>query len=193
MDSNEKRATGQHHDRAKSKPEREEAPADGSRSAQDQAAAAEIEQLQQELEKVRAQSAENFDGWQRERADFVNYRKRIERDQAQTLQNMTGNIAKRFLPVVDDLERALKNKPQSDSASWADGIELILRKLINSLEAEGVKRMEADGQIFDPSMHEAISHEDSPNHESGQIIEVVQQGYMIGDRVLRPALVRVAR
>lgn len=154
----------------------------------------EFEELQQELEKARTQSTENFEGWQRERADFLNYKKRIERDQAQMQQNITGSIIKKYLPVVDDLERALKNGPtQGDTAAWSDGIELIYRKLQSILESEGLQTIQAEGEMFDPNRHEAITHEESPDHKSGQVIEVIQQGYTLGDRVLRPALVRVAR
>jgi molecular chaperone GrpE len=154
-----------------------------------------LETLRQELDAASAKAAENFDGWQRERADFLNYKKRIEREQAQAAQNMTGGIVKKYLVVLDDMERALKHAPEAngDVLSWVNGIELIYRKLQNILEAEGVLRIDADGQFFDPNLHEAISHEDSPDHESGQVIEVLQQGYVLGDRVLRPALVRVAR
>lgn len=156
--------------------------------------AEELQKLQTELEKSLAQAAENFEGWQRERADFINYKKRIERDQAQSLQNITGNLVKRYLVVLDDLERALKNRPQGgEAAAWANGIELIFRKLQGILEAEGVQPIPAEGAQFDPNIHEAISHETSDGHESGQVIEVIQQGYTLGDRVLRPALVRVAR
>jgi molecular chaperone GrpE len=156
--------------------------------------AQEFEELQQELEKVRSQSADNFDGWQRERADFLNYKKRIERDQSQLQQNIKGGIIKKFLPVVDDLERALKNRPtQDEAAAWAEGIELIYRKLQNILESEGLEPILAEGEMFDPNLHEAVTHEESPDHESGQVIGVLQQGYTLGDRVLRPALVRVAR
>jgi molecular chaperone GrpE len=154
----------------------------------------EYDALQKQIEQSQQQAAENFEGWQRERADFLNYKKRIERDQAQSMQNITGNIVKKYLVIVDDMERALKNKPQEgEAAAWAEGIELIYRKLKNILEAEGVKPILAEGQQFDPIVHEAISHEDNPDYESGQVIEVVQQGYTLGDRVLRPALVRVAR
>lgn len=156
--------------------------------------AEELQKLQAELEKSLAQAAENFEGWQRERADFINYKKRIERDQAQSLQNITGNLVKRYLVVLDDLERALKNRPQGgEAAAWANGIELIFRKLQGILEAEGVQPIPAEGAQFDPNIHEAISHEPSDGHESGQVIEVIQQGYTLGDRVLRPALVRVAQ
>ncbi len=109
-------------------------------------------------------------------------------------QAVNGTIIKKYLVVMDDLERALKNRPtEPEGAKWAEGIDLIYRKFQTILENENVKRIPADDAEFDPNIHEAISHEDSPDHESGQVIEVLQQGYMIGDRVLRPALVRVAK
>lgn len=150
--------------------------------------------LKNELAEYQAKVNEYLDGWQRARAEFANYKKRVERDQALVYQNASGNIIKRYLDVLDDLERALKNRPKDEEgASWAAGIELIYRKLSMILESEGVKVMDAQGKIFDPNLHEAISHEPAENHESGQIIEVVKQGYLLGDRVLRPALVRVAQ
>jgi molecular chaperone GrpE len=152
-----------------------------------------LDALQQELAECRTKSNEYLDGWQRARAEFTNYRKRVERDQELMQQNITGSLVKRYLEITDDLDRALKNRPQEgEGASWANGIELIYRKLNNILESNGVTRMPTGG-MFDPNLHEAITSEDSDHHQSGEIIEVVQQGYLIGDRVLRPALVRVAR
>lgn len=152
------------------------------------------EDLSAELEKTRAQSQEYFEGWQRERADFANYKKRIERDHMQLSQTVNGTIIKKYLVIMDDLERALKNRPvDPEGKQWAEGIDLIYRKLQTILENENVKRIPADLAEFDPTIHEAISHEESPDHQSGQVIEVLQQGYWIGDRVLRPALVRVAK
>ncbi len=157
-------------------------------------AAQEIEQLKTELEKANQQAAENFDGWQRERADFLNYKKRMERDQESSTQAIKGEVIKRFLVTLDDLERALKTRPTTgEGASWAEGIELIYRKLQSLLDMAGVKRIEVEKQEFDPNLHEAITHEDCPDFESGQIIEVIEQGYTLGDRVIRPARVRVAR
>lgn len=153
----------------------------------------EVEALKDEVVQAKAKADEYLDGWQRALADFSNYRKRIERDQAQLHANTVGNIVRRYLDVLDDLERALKNRPQnSEGAGWAEGIELIYRKLFSALEAEGINRMNVEGQ-FDPNLHEAISQEDSPDHESGEIIEVVSPGYTIKDRIIRPARVRVAR
>lgn len=149
--------------------------------------------LSQDLEETRAKAEEYLNGWQRALADFTNYKRRIERDQQQTMQNTVGSVVKRYLPILDDLERALNNRPkEGEGAVWANGIELIYRKFLMSLEADGVKPMEAEGQLFDPNLHEAISQEPSPEHESGQIIEVLQKGYLVGERVLRPAVVRVA-
>jgi molecular chaperone GrpE len=152
-----------------------------------------MENLKNELNEMRTKADEYLDGWQRARADFANYKKRVDRDQAQVYQLAVSSIVKRYLDVVDDLERALKNKPQQgDGAVWAEGIELVYRKMLALLESEGVKQMDAQGEIFDPNLHEAISQEAHPEYEDGQIIEVIKQGYLLGDRVIRPALVRVA-
>lgn len=154
----------------------------------------EYEAMQKSLEEVENRAKEYFDGWQRERADFANYKRRVERDQATLSQNIAAEVIKKYLVVLDDLDRAMKMRPtEGEAAAWADGIELIYRKLQNILEAEGIKRIPAENEEFDPMRHEAISYEESPDHQSGQIIGVVQEGYMLGDRVLRPARVRVAR
>jgi molecular chaperone GrpE len=154
----------------------------------------EIASLKEELAKSQAKAAEYLDGWQRSAADFSNYKRRIEREQTLNQQLASASVIKRFLEIFDDLERALKNRPQSGEASgWANGIELVYRKFLTYLETEGVQTIEAEGHSFDPNLHEAISQEDHPGLESGQIIGIVQQGYRLGDRVIRPARVRVAR
>lgn len=152
---------------------------------------AEIEALKRQVEEAEAKLAESVDGWQRAQAEFQNYRKRIERDNELMYTSMKGDILKKVLPALDDLERALQNRPAEDA--WANGVELIARKLQNVLEAEGVKRIQAVGAEFDPRFHEAISHEPAEDVASGHVIEVVQNGYMLGERVIRPALVRVAQ
>jgi molecular chaperone GrpE len=150
--------------------------------------------LEAELSKARSEAAEYLEGWQRARAEFANYKKRVERDQALVYQNAASSVIRRYVEVIDDLERALKNRPQEgEGLAWAGGIELIYRKFLAFLESEGVTQTDPTGEMFDPNLHEAVTSEDSPDHESGQIIEVLQKGYLIGDRVLRPAMVRVAR
>ena len=150
----------------------------------------EITTLRAQLEEAQAKAAENLDGWQRALAEFQNYRKRLDRDRQGEQAIMKGELIKKVLPVLDDLERALQNRPADDA--WVGGIELIQRKLQAILEAEGVKRIEAMGSQFDPNFHEAVAKEPAEGAESGQVIEVIQQGYMLGDRVIRPTQVRVA-
>jgi molecular chaperone GrpE len=152
---------------------------------------AEIESLKRQLDEAQARVAEYRDGWARSQAEFQNYKKRLDRDNELMYVSMKGDIIKKVLPALDDLERALQNRP-ADNA-WANGIELIVRKLQNILESEGIKRIQAEGVEFDPNFHEAISHEPADGVSSGHVIAVVQNGYMLGERVIRPALVRVAQ
>jgi molecular chaperone GrpE len=162
-----------------------EMPVDGNQGS------AEREALVNQLKEAEAKVVEYKDGWARSQAEFQNYRKRIERDNELTYVSMKADIIKKVLPALDDLERALQNRPADDA--WASGIELIARKLQNILDNEGVKRIEAKGMAFDPTFHEAITHEPSDEVESEHVIDVVQNGYMLGERVIRPALVRVAQ
>ncbi|MFT3891445.1 MAG: nucleotide exchange factor GrpE [Anaerolineales bacterium] len=152
---------------------------------------AEIEALKKQLEAAQAQASEYKDSWLRSQAEFQNYKRRLERDNELSYVSMKGDIIKKVLPALDDLERALQNRPADNG--WANGIELIARKLQNMLDVEGVKRIEAEGMEFDPRFHEAISHEPADGVKSGFVIAVVQNGYMLGERVIRPALVRVAQ
>ncbi|WP_049784905.1 nucleotide exchange factor GrpE [Anaerolinea thermophila] len=153
-----------------------------------------VKALEEYIRELEGKQKEYIEGWARERADFSNYKRRIEREQATLAQNITGEILKKYLLILDDMSRAMKMRPKDgEAASWADGIELIYRKLQSILDAEGIQRIPAEQEMFDPMRHEAITYEESPEHESGQIIEVLQDGYTLGDRVLRPARVRVAR
>ncbi len=174
--------------------ERAQAPQGDRQGEAPSPAPAEAETPEAEIERLTRQTEEYLDGWQRARAEFANYKKRVEHDQGDTYRRAAGDILTRYLGIVDDLERALKERPsEGEAATWAEGIELIFRKLRSILEAEGIHTIEALGQPFDPSLHEAISHEESQEHPTGYVIEVLQQGYRMGDQVLRPALVRVAK
>ncbi len=154
----------------------------------------EIEELKARLETVEKEAHANLDGWQRERAEFSNYKKRIDREQSQMKNTITGDIIKKYLVIVDDLELALKNQPADDNgAAWANGIELILRKLYSIIEGEGIERIYTNHVLFDPNIHEAVTHEECPGFDSGEVIEVLRPGYKLGERILRPAMVRVAR
>ena len=107
----------------------------------------EVETLRNEIETLQQQSEEYLDGWQRERAEFANYKKRMERERQQLQDNIAGNIIRKYLEILDDLELALQNQPaDGDGASWAEGIELVYRKFLSALEAEGVMPMGVPGR-----------------------------------------------
>ncbi len=154
----------------------------------------ELERLQKELEQAKAQAAEYLDGWQRAQAEFSNYRKRQEAERTQMVQFASMGLLRKLLPVMDDFERAIATLPDNLSRlSWCEGILLIKHKLDAVLESEGVKPIETAGKTFDPLYHEAVTYEEVTGYEDGQIISEVQRGYMMGERVLRPAMVRVAK
>jgi len=151
------------------------------------------ETLRQELEVCQDKQAEYLDGWQRARAELANARKRFQREQEQLYTNARADVLSRLLPVVDDFQRAFDNLP-ADIADdgWLGGIRLIRQKFQNLLEQEGVSTIEARGEAFDPTYHEAVSYEPSATVPEGHVIDAVQAGYRLGERVLRPSVVRVS-
>ncbi|MEA3327020.1 MAG: nucleotide exchange factor GrpE [Chloroflexota bacterium] len=155
----------------------------------------EYDAMEKEIEALRKDVENQTDQYLRVRADFENYKKRILRDSTRSYQDAMASILKIFLGAADDLERALKNRPATkELENWFNGIELIHQKLINQMKNQGVEQMEIKpGDTFDPNFHEAITQEDHEDFSDGQIIEVVQPGYRISDRIIRPAMVRVAK
>jgi len=154
----------------------------------------ELEALRQALEKAKAQAADYLDGWQRARAEFANYKKRNEQERQELFKLANTTLMTRLLPIFDDFERAFQTLPRSLlSFTWIDGVALIYRRLQAILEAEGLTLIETEGENFDPLLHEAVTYEENAEHQEGQVIGEVQKGYKLGDRVLRPALVRVAK
>jgi len=168
---------------------------EGGLDANQIAARAEMDTLRTENEQLKVQAAEYLDSLQRERASFANFRKRVDQENLQIYDIALGDLIKVFLPVVDDLERALKHKPEiPELEPWYAGIELTLQKLLKTLESKGVQVLDVKpGDEFNPAIHEAISHEDHPDFSNGQVVEVLQNGYKLKDRIIRPALVRVAK
>jgi molecular chaperone GrpE len=164
-------------------------------SAEAQAVVEELAGLRQQLEEAQAQVDEYLDDLRRERAAFQNYKRRQENERAELRQAAVGGVVMQIFPILDDLERALEAIPEDQAGQpWAQGITLIQRKLHNALEALGVAPTEAaPGQSFDPFVHEAVTYEEHEDFEEGQIIAVIQKGYTLNGRTLRPAMVRVAR
>jgi molecular chaperone GrpE len=126
-------------------------------------------------------------------ADFDNYRKRVDRERRDQAEAATANAIADLLPIVDDLERALKTPAGGDVESFRKGVELIHQRMVELLRKRGVKPIDAVGAEFDPRYHEAVAHESSPEHRDGEVIEEFARGYMLGDRLLRPAMVKVAK
>jgi molecular chaperone GrpE len=155
----------------------ESAPADGANVA--------------ELQKQRDQY---YDRLLRKTAEFDNYRKRIERERAQQAEAAASDLLGELLPLVDDLERALNADAGSEGAeAYRRGVELIHRHLLELLRKRGVRPIEALGADFDPHFHQAVSHEPAEGRREGEVIEEFRRGYMLGDRLLRPAMVKVAK
>lgn len=141
---------------------------------------------------TQAQAKEYLEGWQRARAEFANYKKRVERDMKDTYQNASGDVIKDVLPIIDDFDRALANTPNDlKDNTWVQGIAMIQRKMIKLLEDTGVTLVDPTGELFDPNVHQAIGMDDVADIPSGHITKTEQKGYVLGERMLRPALVRV--
>jgi molecular chaperone GrpE len=152
-----------------------------------------IEQLERELEEARRSDDEHRNNWHRSAADFANYKRRTDEERATLGQFANALLIGKLLSVLDDFDRALESVPAEQAHDpWAEGVQLVERKLRNVLESEGVTPIEAVGQPFDPNLHEAVVHEDTADHPDNEVIGELQRGYRLHDRVIRPSLVRVA-
>lgn len=153
------------------------------------AEAQDVESLKQQLDEEKQKAESYLANWQRAQADFVNYKRRTEQERGEATKFSNAMLILNLLPVVDDLERALNTVPTNlVGLTWFDGLRLIYRKLISILESQGLQRIEAEGKDFDPNLHEAVIHSEG---EEGKVIQELQSGYKLHDRVIRPAMVRV--
>ena len=144
------------------------------------------------IAELEAQVAEYLDGWQRARAELDNYRKRVAKERGEWDDSLRAEVVLGVLPAIDDLDLTLVNLP-ADLAKhdWVNGILLARRKLNSQLSNIGIEEVVTTG-AFDPALHEAVTHEPSEGHASGDIISVVRKGYKLGDKIIRHAMVRVA-
>ena len=150
-----------------------------------------IEALEQALFEEKERSERYLANWQRAQADFINYKKRAEQEKKETVEFANSELILNLLTVVDDLERAFVSlPPRLSKSSWIEGIELIHNKLKGILEAHGLTEISAKGKPFDPRWHEAVMHQEG---EEDIVIEEIQKGYKLKDRVLRPSKVIVGK
>lgn len=149
--------------------------------------------LLQMLIEAQKEAQANEEGWQRARAEFSNYRKRIERERVELFQRAALDTLQALLPIIDDFDRAFESVPETLAEEpWIDGVTMIQRKFAGVLEQYQVEAVDPTGAPFDPNLHQAIGAEASDEVESGCVIETLQKGYRAGDAVLRLALVKVA-
>lgn len=145
--------------------------------------------LEQELADLKARAERLLANWQRAEADLANYRRRVEQERQELLKYASAGLVMDILAVADDLERALTSLPSAlHGFTWIEGIYLIYRRILAVLQAHGVTEVEAEGKPFDPSCHQAIREVEG---EPGKVVQVVQRGYRLHGRLLRPALVLV--
>ena len=158
------------------------------------AAAQQLEQLRAELEAASLRADDAEAGWQRARADFANLKRRVEEERVELGMAAADRLLGRVVELADDFDLAIEHVPAALADSpWLEGLTAIDRKLRALLEAEGVRPMAGEGEPFDPHTQQAISYEDHLDLPDGTVVKVLQRGYTIRDRVLRPALVAVAR
>jgi molecular chaperone GrpE len=147
-----------------------------------------------DVNELQRQRDDYYDRLLRKTAEFDNYRKRNERERVQLAEAAASDLLEELLPLVDDLDRALKAEAGSEGAdAYRRGVELIHRRLLELLRKRGVRPIEALGTDFDPHFHQAVAHEMAEGRREGEIIEEFSRGYMLGDRLLRPAMVKVAK
>ena len=157
----------------------------------DNGATQEESALDAQLKAVKEEADRYLDNWRRAEADFANYKRRTDEERGESRRFASASLVINILPILDDLERALSSLDyRLAGLTWFDGIRLIHRKLLLTLENAGVSIIEAEGQTFDPRLHEAVTYTEG---EDGKVMAEVQRGYKLHDRVLRPAMVVVGK
>jgi molecular chaperone GrpE len=152
-----------------------------------------VTSMETKIAELESELAEGKDRRLRLAADFDNFKKRTRQEQLETIQHASADLIARLLPALDDLHKALDHKPKGVDDAWVKGLELSVRKLDEALSAHGLEPIESVGARFDPKLHEAIGSEESVEHPEDTITSELRRGYRIRDRVVRPALVKVAR
>lgn len=172
--------------------ERESSTIDGATTAEPSTPEGRISQLEESLAAKEAECRENWDRFVRERADLENYRKRVNREKEELLNYGTKSLMEEILPVVDNLERALSHASENGLSGLVEGVQMTHGMLIAALKKFGVSPLEAAGTAFDPSFHQAMTQIPTDEHPPNTVVEVFQKGYLLKERLLRPAMVSVA-
>ncbi|MDE3154698.1 MAG: nucleotide exchange factor GrpE [Acidobacteriota bacterium] len=142
---------------------------------------------------LKAERDDLYDRLLRKTAEFDNYRKRVDRERQEQRQTAAADLIGDLLPLVDDFERALTVDAGPEAAAYRQGVELIYKQLADLLQKRGVTPIDTTGAVFDPHLHQAVAYEPSPDHQEGEIVQELRRGYLLGTRLLRPAMVKVAK
>lgn len=162
-------------------------------AGEEQTFGASAEELQERIQALTAQSEEYMQRLARSQADFDNFRKRTIREKEELGKYASSKLISELVPVIDNFSRALDTNPEGEgSESFVKGVRMIYRQFENVLQAEGLTAMETIGQPFNPEFHQAVMTVESDEHEEGTVVEELQKGYMLKDKVLRPAMVKVS-
>ena len=159
---------------------------------------AELVATRAELKRLEGEVKELKEGLARRQADFENYRKRVERERTETYNRVVADIAAKLLPVLDNLKRALETEASVEAAEtdefrhFLSGVDLIYKQLNGVLDALGVKPIQAEGEHFNPHLHEAVVTEPTDDYEPDTVMQEIVRGYRLGDKLIRPSLVKVA-
>ena len=145
-----------------------------------------------DLQAARDEAQATFARYQRLAADFDNYKRRTRQELGDRTQYANEELLRKLLPILDNLRRALDHAPEGVDPNWYNGVKMVARQFEDTLRAQGLSTIPAVGEKFDPSQHEAIAQEETDEHEEGTIVEEMQPGYRLHERVLRPTLVKVA-
>jgi molecular chaperone GrpE len=160
----------------------------------DTATADEVAELQEQITAERARADDLKQQVLRVQADFANYKRRVEQDREQQARLAAWTVVQDIVPILDNLDLTLANMPDSvRGLPWTEGLLLVDRQLRATLERQGLRPIEAVGTIFDPTLHDAIMHEESSEHDDNEIIAELRRGYTLNDKVVRPTLVKVAK
>jgi molecular chaperone GrpE len=146
-----------------------------------------------DVETIARERDDYYDRLLRKTAEFENYRKRVDRERREQAEYAASEVLTDLLPLVDDLERALQADAESGAEAYRKGVELIHKQMLDLLRRRGVTPVDAVGREFDPHVHQAVAHEVVPGHPEGEVVEEFRRGYRLRDRLLRPAMVKVAK
>ena len=153
-----------------------------------------LEELKAEAEELSREKTQFREMLQRVQADFINYKRRAEDERDEQQKHANSRLILKLLPMLDEFDLAIDHASRSEAeAAWLEGVKLVQRKFYSLLESEYVTKIEVEGKQFDPSEHDAMTYQDSSEHQDGQILSVVRDGYKLRDRIIRPALVILAK